>query len=276
VIPLAPAVPATRLERARWGLHDAWAITRRDLLHWVAEPIRIVTALLWSVMLVLLFGVVLGSGMQVPGGGDYMEFLIPGLLVQAMAFGVGETMTAVTTDAANGVTDRFRAMPMARSAVVVGRSLADMINSVFGLAVLVGVGLAVGWEWHGTTLEALAAIGLLLLLRFAFLWLGILLGLLARSPEAVQGLWAALFPVTMLSSAFVAPALLPDWLALIADWNPLSSTVGATRDLFGNPGAPDGGTWIESHAVLMAIAWPLAMIAVLLPLSVRRYARLSR
>ena len=151
-----------------------------------------------------------------------------------------------------------------------------MINSLLGLAVLLGVGLAVGWEWHGTTPEALAAFGLLLLLRFAFLWLGILLGLLAKSPEAVQGLWAALFPVTMLSSAFVAPALLPDWLALIADWNPLSSTVGATRDLFGNPGAPDGGAWIEEHALLMAIVWPLAMIAVLLPLSVRRYARLSR
>lgn len=261
----------------RWALYDAWAIARRDVLHWVAEPFRIVTALLWSVMLVLLFGYVLGSGMQVPGGGDYMEFLIPGLLVQAMAFGVGETMTAVTTDAAKGITDRFRSLPIARSAVVVGRSLADMLNSVLGLAVLIGVGLAVGWSWHGSTLEAAAAIGLLLLLRFAFLWLGILLGLLAKSPEAVQGLWAALFPLTMLSNAFVAPELMPGWLAPIADWNPLSATVGATRELFGNPGAPGaGGSWPEEHALLMAVVWPVLMIAVLLPLAVRRYNRLSR
>jgi len=276
MIPLAPAMPSTRLQQARWAVRDAWSITRRDLLHWVAEPFRIVTALLWSVMLVLLFGYVLGSGMQVPGGGDYMEFLIPGLLVQAMAFGVGETMTAVTTDAAKGVTDRFRAMPIARSAVVVGRSLADMFNAVLGLTLLLGLGLVVGWSWHGSTAEALAAVGLLLLLRFAFLWLGILLGLLAKSPEAVQGLWAALFPVTMLSSAFVAPELMPDWLGTIAAWNPLSSTVGATRELFGNPGVPPGGGWIEQHALLMSILWPLAMIAVLLPLAVRRYSRLSR
>jgi ABC-2 type transport system permease protein len=273
---LAPVIPRAPLDRTRWAVRDAWSVCVRDLLHWVAEPFRIVAALLWSVMLVLLFGYVLGSGMQVPGGGDYMEFLIPGLLVQAMAFGIGETMTAVTTDAAAGVTDRFRSMPMAASAVVVGRSLADMINTVFGLAVLVGVGLAVGWEWHGSFAEALAAFGLLLALRFAFLWIGIFLGLIAKSPEAVQGLWAALFPITMLTSAFVAPELMPSALGFIAEWNPLSSTVGATRELFGNPGAPTGGSWIAEHALLMAVVWPIVLAAVFLPLSVRRYSHLSR
>lgn len=260
----------------RWALHDSWAIARRDLLHWVAEPFRIVAALLWPVTFVLLFGYVLGSGMRVPGGGDYMEFLIPGLMVQTMAFGIGETMTAITTDKARGVTDRFRSMPMAASAVVVGRSMADMINAVFAVIVLLACGLVVGWEWHGSLPEALAAVGLLLLLRFAFLWIGIYLGLLAKSPEAVNGLWGALFPITMLTSAFVAPELMPGWLGFIAEWNPLSSTVGATRDLFGNPGAPAGGSWIADHALLMAIAWPVAIVAAFLPLSVRRYGRLSR
>jgi ABC-2 type transport system permease protein len=260
----------------RWTVLDAWMVARRDLMHWAAEPLRIVAAIVWPVMFVLLFGYVLGSGMQVPGGGDYMDFLIPGLFVQTMAFGVGETMTAVTTDASRGITDRFRSMPMASSAVVVGRSLADMVNAALGLALLVACGLVVGWGWHEGTAEALAAIGLLLLLRFAFLWMGIWLGLLAKSPEAVQGLWAALFPITMLTSAFVAPELMPAPLGFIAEWNPLSSTVGATRDLFGNPGGPGGGSWIAEHALLMAIVWPVAMIVVFAPLAVRRYARLSR
>jgi ABC-type multidrug transport system permease subunit len=147
---------------------------------------------------------------------------------------------------------------------------------VVGLAVLVGCGLAVGWQWRGSTGEALAAFALLLALRFAFLWLGILLGLLARSPESVQGIWAALFPITMVSSAFVAPELLPDWLGVIAEWNPLSATVGATRELFGNPGAPAGDSWIGAHAVEMAILYPVLLVAVFAPLAVRRYTRLSR
>jgi ABC-2 type transport system permease protein len=193
-----------------------------------------------------------------------------------MAFGSGETMTAVANDAHKGVTDRFRSLPMAPSAVVVGRSLADLLNTAFGLGLLIACGLAVGWEWHGGAGAALAAVGLLLLLRFAFIWIGIYLGLLAPSPESVAGLWSALFPVTMITSAFVAPELMPGWLGTIAELNPLSSTVTATRELFGNPTAAGGGSWVVAHAELMAVAWPLVLVAIFLPLSVRRYRRLSR
>lgn len=262
--------------RLRWAFSDSWTITLQDLIHWRQEPALIVWSLSFPIVYVLLFGVVLGSAMVVPGGGDYQEFLMPGLFASTMAFGIGGTMIAVNLDAAKGVTDRFRSMPMAPSAVVVGRSLADMLNSIVGLGLMMICGLVVGWRWNGTVAEALLAVALLLLLRFAFLWPGMYLGLLVRSPETAQNLFALLFPVTMIANTFVAPELLPGWLGAIAEWNPLSATVTATRELFGNPGVGQNGSWPTEHPMLMAIVWPVVLIAVFLPLSVRRYRRLSR
>ena len=131
-----------------WAIRDTWTITRRDLIQWVVTPWRIVGELAFPIMFVLLFGYVFGSGMQVPGGGDYLEFLMPGLFVMTMAFGIGNTMTVVATDVERGVMDRFRSMPMTPSAVVTGRCTADMLNSAAGLAITIVCGLFVGWEWH--------------------------------------------------------------------------------------------------------------------------------
>lgn len=261
----------------RWALLDSWNIARRDLLRWVANPTRILAELGFSAAFILLFGYVFGSGMSVPGGGEYIEFLMPGLFAQFTAFGIGATMQEVAVDAEKGIMDRFRSMPISPAAVVAGRSIADMTNSIVGLAVTIGMGLVVGWEWHGSGADALAAVGLLLLLRFSFLWLGIYLGLLAPNPESVGALWMLLFPLTMLTSAFVAPELMPGWLGFLAEWNPLSSTITATRELFGNPGVPTGDvSWVVAHALELAVLWPLAIVAVFLPLSVRRFHRLSR
>ena len=259
----------------RWALADAWMITRRDLTHWVMEPSRIVWAVLFPILFILLFGYVFGSGMTPPEGGDYIEFLIPGLFATTMAFGIAETVTAMTVDKEKGVMDRFRSMPMAPSAIVVGRSLADMVNAVLGLVVMVVCALAVGWGWHDGLGGALAAFGLLLWLRFALQWVGIFLGLLIRTPEGVAAMQGLLFPVTILTSAFVAPELMPGWLGTIAEWNPLSSTVTAMRDLFGNAGWP-AESWAAEHALALAAAWPALIVAVFLPLSVRRFQRLSR
>ena len=259
----------------RWAIADAWVITRRDLTHWVMQPSRIVWAVLFPILFILLFGYVFGSGMTPPEGGDYVEFLIPGLFATTLAFGIAETVTAVTVDKDKGVMDRFRSMPMAPSAIVVGRSLADMVNSVLGLVVMVLCGLAVGWSWHDGLGDALAAVALLLWLRFALQWVGIYLGLLIRTPEGVAAMQGLLFPFSMLSSTFVAPELMPGWLGTVAEWNPLSSTVTAARERFGNPGWP-AESWVAEHAVALAALWPLAILAVFLPLSVRRYQRLSR
>nr|WP_218577805.1 ABC transporter permease [Phytohabitans rumicis] len=258
----------------RWALADGWTITLRDLNHWVAQPVQIVFGLLFPVLMVLMFGYLFGGGIAVPGGGDYREFLMPGMYAMTMVFGIEATYAAVTADAARGVTDRFRAMPMAGSAVVVGRSAADMLNSALGLAVMVACGLAVGWRWHEGLGRAMLAFGLLLLLRFALLWLGIYLALALRSPEALVALQVLVWPIGFLSNTYVSPETMPGWLGAIAEWNPLSSTVAAARELFGNPGW-GGDSWITQHAVLMAVAWPLLLIAVFFPLSVRAYRRLS-
>ena len=269
------AIPTTLSDRLRWAIVDAWTIAGRDLLHWGRQPAQVVVGLLFPVMMVLMFGFLLGGGMAVPGGGDYREFLMPGMFAMTMVFGLEATMVAVTTDAAKGVTDRFRSMPMAPSAVVAGRSIADMLNSTLGLAVMIACGLAVGWRPRNGLGQAALAVGLLLLLRFALLWVGIYLGLLVKSPEAVVAVQILVWPLGFLSNTFASPATMPGWLGTIVAWNPLSATVAATRELFGNPGW-GGGSWIEQQAIPMAVAWPLLLFAIFFPLTVRRYQRLSR
>ncbi len=260
----------------RYALADGWTITRRDILHWTRDPGPVIIGLLFPVLMVVMFGYLFGGAMAVPGGGDgYREFIMPGMFAMTMAFGLEATMIAVSTDAQKGVTDRFRSMPIAPSAVVSGRAGADMLNSVLGLAVIMGAGLLIGWRAHTGPLEVLAAVGLLLLLRFALLWLGIYLGLVIKGPESVVMVQILVWPVTFLSNTFVAPGTMPGWLGTIAEWNPLSSTVAATRDLFGNP-SWGADSWVADHALLMAVAWPVVLIAIFAPLSVRRFQRLSR
>jgi ABC-2 type transport system permease protein len=259
---------------ARWVLADSWTITLRALSHWARQPGLVIMGLTFPLLLLVIFAYLFGGGMTVPGGGDYREFLVPGLFAITMFFGLEGTMMAVHADASRGVTERFRSMPMARSAVVVGRSAADMMFSVVELAVLVGAGLLVGWQWHEGAGNALVAFGLLLLLRFAFLWVGIYLGLVIKGPEQVAMVQTLVWPFAALSSVFAATATMPGWLGAIAEWNPLSVTLAAIRDLFGNPGV--GDSWIAQNAEVMAIVWALAIVAVFLPLSVRRYRGLGR
>lgn len=258
-----------------WAIVDGWTMTRRDLAHWARQPGPVVVGLLFPVLIVLMFGYLFGGAISVPGGGDYREFLLPGMFALTMVFGVESTMVAVSTDAARGVTDRFRSMPMAPSAVVVGRSAADMLNSTLGLAVMMVCGLIVGWRAHGGLGSTVAAIGLLLLLRFAVLWLGIYLGLVVKGPESVVAVQILVWPAAFLASTFVSPESMPGWLGTIAEWNPLSATMSATRELFGNPGVT-GTSWIATHGVLMAVVWPAVLVAIFFPLSVRRYQRLDR
>ncbi|MEU0914215.1 ABC transporter permease [Streptomyces althioticus] len=269
-----PDLPRGPLGRLRWALADGWTVTLRGLTHWSREPGTVIGGLLFPVMMVLMFGYFFGGAMQVPGGGNYREFLIPGMFVMTMVFGMGETVTAVSADKNRGVTSRFRSMPMAPSAVLVGRCVTDMLNSVLALAVLFAVGLAVGWEAHGSVADTVFAVGLLLLLRFALTWMGIYFGLLMKGPEGITLVQTLEFPVGFLTSAFVAPSTMPGWLGTIAEWNPLSSTVAASRELFGNPGW-GGDSWIAQHATLMAVVWPAVIFAVFFPLSVRRFRTLT-
>ncbi|WP_228993044.1 ABC transporter permease [Streptomyces sp. DH8] len=259
--------------RIGWALADSWTMTRRELAHWARQPVAVLVNLVFPVMLLLMFAYLVGGGRGVDG--DPTEYLVPGMLALTMAFGLESTMLAVTQDLGKGVIDRFRSMPMVPGAVLVGRSAADMLQSVAALAVMTGVGYAVGWRWHHGPDAALAALGLLLLLRFAMLWVGIHLAMVAGRPEMVSAVQILVWPVGFLSNVFAAPESMPAWLGAAVEWNPMSATATAVRELFGNPGGATG-SWAAEHAGLLAVLWPLAIVAVFFPLAVRRFARLSR
>jgi len=256
-------------------LTDGWTLTHRSLMHWVRSPGPVISSLAFNIVMVLTFGYLFGGAIAVPGGGSYREFLMPGMFVMMMVLGISFTTLAVATDMERGVTDRFRSMPMSPIAPLTGRAAADMLFAVVTLLVMMGFGLVVGWRSHGGVGATLGAMGLILLLRFALIWVGIYLGLVMQGQSAVTTVQTLEFPLGFLSSLFVALSTMPGWLGAVAEWNPLSSTATATRALFGNPGT-SGGSWVVTHAGLMAVVWPVVIILVFLPLGVTRYRSLSR
>jgi ABC-2 type transport system permease protein len=264
------------MRRLRLATADGWVMTRRNMAHLVRTPEEAVLYFTLPIMFVLVFGYVFGNGMSVAGGGDYREFLLPGVFAMTMLYGMGATGGQIATDASRGVVDRFRAMPVARSALLTGRGAADLLRALTEMAVLLVCGLLVGWEWHRGAGRALLAVVLLLMLRVAIIWIGVYLGLILGNPETVGAVVFPLaFPLTAVSNVFMSPELMPDWLGTISEWNPLSATVAAIRELFGNPGV-GGDSWAADHALLLAVAWPVALTALFAPLALRRYQRLSR
>ncbi|WP_370585567.1 ABC transporter permease [Nocardia sp. XZ_19_231] len=257
----------------RTAITDSWTMTRRELAHWARQPVQVVVGLVFPVMLLLMFSYLIGGGRGIDG--DFKDYLVPGILTMTMAFGLEATMLAVTQDLGKGVIDRFRSMPMNSAAVLVGRSVADMLQSAVGLAVMIAVGYAIGWRWHDGAASFLAAVGLLLLFRFAMLWLGIYLAMVAGKPELVQAVQILVWPISFLSNAIASPESMPSWLGAVVEWNPMSATATAVRGLLGNPGAA-GDSWAAAHAEMLAVAWPLALIAVFFPLAVKRFRDLSR
>lgn len=256
------------------ALHQGWVMTRRELLHWRREPWTPIFGLAFSIMLLLVFGYLFGGAIELPGGGDYLPYLLPGMFALSMLFGVESTMAAITQDSRRGVTDRFRSLPISAAAVPLGRAGADLANTVLQLAVLMVGGLAVGWRADSPAGAALA-VGLLLWLRLAVLWIGIYLGLVLRGEGGLMAVQVLVWPLGFLSNLFVAPETMPGWLQALAEWNPVSATAAACRELFGNPtGVTDGV--LADHAVLLALAWPAALTLVFLPLAARAYRNLAR
>ncbi|MDX3227334.1 ABC transporter permease [Streptomyces sp. ME19-01-6] len=260
--------------RVYWAVVDCLTIVRAELITLFRYPAAIAWQLGTPVMFVLLFVYVFGSAMEVGGGADYQDYALPGMFAMTMANGFMGTAVAIAVVKEKGVMDRYRSMPMAPSAVVSGRGVADVIGATVDLAVLAAIALAVGWRPDGSLPETLSAFALLILLRSALIWVGVYLGLLVPNQQTAGNLFAVAFPLGMISSVFTPPTMMPDWLGAIALWNPVSSTANAIRDLFGNP-VPGGGGWVEEHAILMAVVWPVVLTAVFLPLAVRRFQRLS-
>ncbi|MBO2457037.1 ABC transporter permease [Actinomadura violacea] len=266
-------------ERLRWAAADGLTLVGRELSRLRQEPGELIAALIFPAVMVVLFGYVFGSAIKVPGGGNYREYLMPGLFVMVSFTSVMAVTLRVATDASRGVMDRFRSMPMARSAVPFGQAGADLIHGILALVIMAATGLIVGWHAHRGLWPTAEAFLLLLLMRHALGWAGCYLGLVVRNEQTADQFVPLVFPVTMLSNSFVPTGGMPSWLQAIADWNPVSAATAASRQLFGNPGAPTGGrdlAWPLAHPVTATLLWSLALIAVFAPLSVRTFQRRGR
>jgi ABC-2 type transport system permease protein len=270
-LPKAPAGPA----RLGWLASDAWVLAKRQFAHIRQIPEKLFDVTLQPLMFVLLFAYVFGGVIHVPGGGNYHEYLIGGILVQTLAFGMMGPGVSLATDLNEGIIDRFSSLPMSRPAYLIGHLTAEFCATILAVTIMVVAGLIVGWGITSTPLEALGCFGLLFLIAISMIWLGTLVGVLARSPDGVQGIaFVAVFPLTFVANTFVPVGGLPDGLRQVAEYNPISAWAAAVRTLFGNPTAiPDGAAWPLSHPVLASVLWCLAILAVVVPFTVRAYRR---
>ena len=266
-----PPMPAGAASRLRWTVADGWILVRRELWHLRNQPGQLVSALIFPVALVVLFGYVFGSAIAVPGG-DYRAYLMPGLFAMTSAFAVLINAMAISAEKSKGVMDRFRSMPMARLAVPFGQTGADIMVGTAATLIMAACGLAVGWRPHDGAARAVAAFALILLFRYAMSWAGVYLGLALKDEKTVDNLAPLLFPVTMIANTFVPTAHMPAWLRAIADWNPISALTAACRQLFGNPAAVTAhAPWPLQHPVTATLAWSAALLAAFATLSVRRF-----
>jgi ABC-type polysaccharide/polyol phosphate export permease len=270
-LPKAPAGPA----RLRWLASDAWVLAKRQFAHIRQIPEKLLDVTLQPLMFVLLFAYVFGGVIAIPGGGNYHEYLIGGILVQTLAFGMMGPGVSIATDLGEGIIDRFSSLPMSRPAYLIGHLTAEFCATLLAVTIMVLTGLIVGWGISSSALEAAASFGLLFLIAISMIWLGTLIGVLARSPDGVQGVaFVTVFPLTFVANTFVPVGGLPDGLRQVAEYNPISAWAAAVRTLFGNPTAiPDGAAWPLEHPVIASIAWCLAILAIVVPLTVRAYRK---
>ncbi|NED10187.1 ABC transporter permease [Streptomyces sp. SID9124] len=262
------------------SVRDSLVIGKRNLIRMTRIPEMILFGIIQPVMFVVLFTYVFGGSIAIPGAGvsasAYKEFLMAGIFAQTVTFATAGAGAGIAEDMHKGLIDRFRSLPMARGAVLTGRTLADLVQTAVTLVVLAGVALLVGWRTHENIGKVLGGFGLLLLLGYAFTWIGALIGLTVRTPEAATSgglIW--LFPLTFISIAFVPVNGMPAFLQYVAEWNPFSATVAAARELFGNTieGVPKSvtGAWPMEHPVWASLIWSVLIILVFRTLAVRKY-----
>ncbi|MEV7883095.1 ABC transporter permease [Streptomyces sp. NPDC002817] len=257
------------------SIRDSLVVAKRNLIRMSRIPEMVIFGLIQPIMFVVLFSYVFGGSMNIGGTTDpavYREFLMAGIFAQTVTFATAGAGAGIADDMHKGLIDRFRSLPMARGAVLTGRTLADLVQTALTLFVLAMVALLVGWRTHTSIGEVLGAFGLLLLLGYAFTWVGALIGLSVRTPEAATSgglIW--LFPVTFVSNAFVDSSQMTPWLRHVADWNPFSATVQASRELFGNPGVSTSDAWPMQHPVWASLIYSVLIVVLFRTLAVRKY-----
>ena len=237
-----------------------------------------VFVLLSPIMFVLLFAYVFGSAIDIPGG-SYREFLMAGIFAQTVVFGATFTGAGLADDMQKGIIDRFRSLPMSRSAVVLGRTASDVIYNLLTLTIMALTGLIVGWRIHTGFLDALLGFALLLLFAYSISWVMAWIGLLVPSVEVLNNAtFMVIFPITFIANTFVPSENLPTVLRVFAEWNPVSALTQATRELFGNlpSGTPEPATWPLQNPVVYSLIWAVLIIGVFAPVSIRRYKRVAK
>lgn len=258
-------VARSRRQQLRWAAADTLAMTQRNLLRYVRLPQLLIVSTIQPVMFVLLFAFVFGGAIDVAGM-DYIDYLLPGIFAQAVTFGAVQTGVGLADDLSKGMVDRFRSLPMARSAVLAGRTFADAVRNSFVVLLMVAVGYLIGFRVTTGWAHALGAVALAVLLGLAFSWVSAVVGMTVRDPESAQAagyLWV--LPLVFASSAFVPVATMPAWLQFLAAVNPVTVTVNAMRGLL------LGGD--IARPLMQSLAWIAAIITVFAPLAVRRYRR---
>ena len=257
-------------------LSDSVVITKRNLIKVKRVPDLIVFATLSPIMFVLLFRYVFGGAINVPGDISYAEFLLPGIFAQTVVFGSTITGASLADDLQKGLIDRFRSLPMSRSAVLIGRTVADLGLNAISIAVMAITGLLVGWRINSSFGEAVAGFALLLVFAYSISWLMAMVGLLVRTPEVVNNAsFIVIFPLTFVANTFVPLESFPAVLRTFAEWNPVSAVVLAARELFGNvpAGLPQPDVWSLQNPVLYTLIWTAIILVVFVPVSVRMYQR---
>jgi ABC transporter DrrB family efflux protein len=254
---------------------QSWIMVKRNMIHTKRMPEMLSDVTTQPIMFVLLFAFVFGASITNTGGASYREFLLPGIQAQTIVFSAFVVASGITSDIEKGIIDRFRSLPIARSSVLIGRSIASLIHSSIGVVVMALTGLAIGWRIRGSLAEAILAFALVLVFGFGIIWFGILIGSLMRTVEAVNGvMFTVLFPITFLANTFAPTEPMSHWLRVIAEWNPVSSLAQAMRELWGNgPPAPQSAQLPLHHPVLATIIWSLLLTAVFAPVALAAYAK---
>jgi len=275
-----PAVTTTATARARSArrgsaFNDIWVIARRGLIHMKRQPEALSDATIQPIMFVLLFAYVFGGAIDPPGSVSYREFLMGGIFAQTLVFTAFGVAVGIANDRKNNAIDRFRSLPIARSAVLGGHAVANLVKAILPIVLMSICGLVVGWRIHSSLADAIAGYVLMLAFAFSMIWLGVLLGSIVATPEGVTGIaFAVLFPLTFLASTFVPVSSMPSGLQPVAAWNPVTTLADSLRLHFGNvdpsigisgpgPFSPITYTWI----------WIVGIIAVCAPLAIRAYQR---
>jgi len=256
-------------------LADVWAMTRRNLVHISREPMQLSDVTLQPVLFTILFVYIFGGAIPIPGGGTYVDYLLAGMLALNLVTSTMGTAVGLSTDLHEGMIDRFRALPMWRSAVLVGRSMADLLTSCL-CALIVGItGLAVGWRPGANYISIVGGFLLVLFFAYALTWIAACVGLNSKSPESAASFgFIVLFPMTFVSNALVPTQHMPGWMQAIATWNPVSAVVAGTRVLWGNPN-PSGRiqAWPMQHPVWAALIWSVVLLAIFAPLAAHFFKR---